>query len=106
MTAHSSKGLEFPVVFIAGVEDALFPYCKDGEEETEHMQEERRLLYVAMTRAKEQLYITYAKDRMLFGKTANVAPSRFLKVIPEELIQRKEIKRKSQKEQSPQNNLF
>ena len=106
MTAHSSKGLEFPVVFIAGVEDALFPYCKDGEENAKHVQEERRLLYVAMTRAKESLYITYAKDRMLFGKTADIAPSRFLKTIPEELIQRKEIKRKPKKEQSPQNNLF
>jgi len=106
MTAHSSKGLEFPVVFIAGVEDALFPYCKDGEEDAEHVQEERRLLYVAMTRAKERLYITYAKDRMLFGKTVDLAPSRFLKVIPEELIQRKEIKRKPRKERSPQNNLF
>ena len=106
MTAHSSKGLEFPVVFIAGVEDALFPYCKDGEESAEHRQEERRLLYVAMTRAKERLYITYAKNRMLFGKTADIAPSRFLKAIPEKLIQRKEIKRKPKKEQSPQNNLF
>ncbi len=106
MTAHSSKGLEFPVVFIAGVEDALFPYCKDGEENTEHVQEERRLLYVAMTRAKERLYITYAKDRMLFGKTANITPSRFLKAIPEELIQKKEIKRKPPKKRSPQNNLF
>lgn len=88
MTVHAAKGLEFPVVFIAGMEDGVFPneQCRGNEEE---MSEERRLAYVAITRAKERLYITYAKSRMVYGKTAYGILSPFIKnELPEHLIQR------------------
>lgn len=83
MTMHSAKGLEFPSVFVVGMEDGLFPgNCAMGE--PEEMEEERRLCYVAMTRAKEKLTLTNARQRMLFGRTTPCMPSRFLKEIPEE----------------------
>lgn len=88
MTMHSSKGLEFPNVFLVGFEDGLFPGMRtigDAEE----MEEERRLCYVAITRAKEDLTISYARQRMLYGRTNAAMPSRFLKELPENDIQRK-----------------
>ncbi len=88
MTVHSAKGLEFPVVFIAGMEEGIFPSGKDGESE-DALSEERRLAYVAITRAKERLYITSARERMLYGKTQPGILSRFVRCeIPEELIVR------------------
>ncbi|MDP3724977.1 MAG: ATP-dependent helicase [Nanoarchaeota archaeon] len=92
MTAHASKGLEFPVVFVAGVEEGLFPY-----ERSEDTEEERRLLYVAMTRAKERLYITHARRRMLFGKISERAPSPFLDAIPENIVPRQTLLPKKKK---------
>lgn len=88
MTMHSAKGLEFPNVFLVGFEDGLFPgmRCIGDMEE---MEEERRLCYVAITRAKETLTITHAKQRMLFGRTNAAPPSRFLSEIPENLLERK-----------------
>ena len=86
MTMHSAKGLEFPVVFVVGAEEGIFPGMRvigDNDE----MEEERRLCYVALTRAKERLYITHAKQRMLFGHTTNNKASRFLKEIPEEYLE-------------------
>ncbi len=86
MTVHAAKGLEFPVVFIAGMEDGIFPgeQSRGNEEE---MSEERRLAYVAITRAKEKLYITYASSRMLYGRTTYGILSCFVKnEIPSELI--------------------
>ena len=68
MTVHAAKGLEFPVVFLAGMEDGIFPSEQDKESDSE-MSEERRLAYVAITRAKELLYISYAKERMMYGRT-------------------------------------
>ena len=68
MTVHAAKGLEFPVVFLAGMEDGIFP-SEQNKLDTEQMSEERRLAYVALTRAKEKLYVTYAKNRMMYGKT-------------------------------------
>ena len=68
MTVHAAKGLEFPVVFLAGMEDGIFPSEQDRENDSE-MSEERRLAYVAITRAKEMLYISYAKERMMYGRT-------------------------------------
>ena len=68
MTVHAAKGLEFPVVFLAGMEDGIFPSEQDRETDGE-MSEERRLAYVAITRAKEMLYISYAKERMMYGRT-------------------------------------
>ena len=88
MTMHSAKGLEFPHVFLVGFEDGLFPGMRaigDGEE----MEEERRLCYVAITRAKKTLTISHARQRMLYGRTAAALPSRFLKEIPEDCVERR-----------------
>ena len=88
MTMHSAKGLEFPNVYLVGFEDGLFPGMR-AIGEREEMEEERRLCYVAITRAKENLTITYAKQRMLYGRTNASLPSRFLKEIPEETMVKK-----------------
>ena len=88
MTMHSSKGLEFPNVFLVGFEDGLFPGMRTIGDHDE-MEEERRLCYVAITRAKENLTISYARERMLYGRTNAALPSRFLKELPEEDIVRK-----------------
>ena len=87
MTMHSAKGLEFPVVFVVGAEEGIFPGTR-AIGETEEMEEERRLCYVAMTRAKEKLYLTCANQRMLFGRTSSNRPSRFVQEIPEEHLAR------------------
>ena len=87
MTMHSAKGLEFPVVFVVGVEEGIFPGIR-AIGEPEEMEEERRLCYVAMTRAKEKLYMTCASQRMLFGRTNANRPSRFLGEIPPEYLER------------------
>lgn len=86
MTLHSAKGLEFPVVFMVGMEEGIFPSYRSFSEESE-LEEERRLCYVGITRAREKLYMTNAYSRTLFGKTENYSTSRFLKEIPEELIE-------------------
>lgn len=81
MTIHSAKGLEFPVVFLAGLEEGLFPGNRSVETD-EDIEEERRLCYVAITRAKEQLYVTRASSRFRYGKICPALPSRFFKEIP------------------------
>ncbi len=88
MTMHSAKGLEFPHVFLVGLEDGLFPGMR-AVGDPEEMEEERRLCYVAITRAKEELTICYARQRMLYGRTSASLPSRFLKEIPEDIIEKK-----------------
>jgi len=88
MTMHSAKGLEFPHVFLVGFEDGLFPGMR-AIGDAEEMEEERRLCYVAITRAKQSLTISHARQRMLYGRTSAALPSRFLKEIPEENIIRK-----------------
>ena len=88
MTMHSAKGLEFPHVFLVGFEDGLFPGMR-AIGDTEEMEEERRLCYVAITRAKETLTISYARQRMIYGRTAASLPSRFLKEIPEDCMVKK-----------------
>ena len=88
MTMHSAKGLEFPHVFLVGFEDGLFPGMR-AIGDAEEMEEERRLCYVAITRAKQTLTITHAKQRMLYGRTSAALPSRFLREIPEECMIRK-----------------
>jgi len=87
MTMHSAKGLEFPVVFVVGAEEGVFPGSRVIGE-PEEMEEERRLCYVAMTRAKEKLYLTCANQRMLFGRTSANRPSRFTGEIPEKHLER------------------
>jgi len=88
MTMHSAKGLEFPNVFLVGFEDGLFPGMR-AIGDMEEMEEERRLCYVAITRAKKNLMISYAKQRMLYGRTNASLPSRFLREIPEDLTVKK-----------------
>ena len=88
MTMHSAKGLEFPEVFIVGMEEGLFPGARCIGE-PEEMEEERRLCYVALTRAKERLCLTCARQRMIFGHTSMNLPSRFTEEIPEEDIEKK-----------------
>ena len=88
ITMHSAKGLEFPNVFLVGFEDGLFPGMR-AIGDSEEMEEERRLCYVAITRAKENLNISYARQRMLYGRTNAAMASRFLREIPEDCIIRK-----------------
>lgn len=88
MTMHSAKGLEFPHVFLVGFEDGLFPGMR-AIGDREEMEEERRLCYVAITRAKETLTISYARQRMLYGRTSAALRSRFLNEIPDDLVEKK-----------------
>ncbi|MDP3513954.1 MAG: 3'-5' exonuclease [Sulfuritalea sp.] len=85
MTVHSAKGLEFNVVFISGLEDGLFPH-ENSMNEDKGLEEERRLMYVAVTRARQRLYLSFAQTRMLHGQTRYNLPSRFLDEVPEELV--------------------
>ena len=85
MTMHSAKGLEFPLVFIAGMEDGLFPHSR-SQLDPGGLEEERRLCYVAVTRSMKELYISYSNQRMLHGNMMSCQPSRFLYEIPNELI--------------------
>jgi len=87
MTLHSAKGLEFPVVFLAGLEEGLFPHARALEEDG-GLEEERRLCYVGMTRAKQRLYLSHARNRTIFGAAMPGVASRFLDEVPEELISR------------------
>ena len=87
MTLHSAKGLEFPVVFIVGMEDGIFPGSQSLYS-TEDMEEERRLAYVGITRAKQKLYLTNTRTRLMFGSTSHNPPSRFLSEIPDKLVEK------------------
>ena len=89
MTAHAAKGLEFPVVFVVGLEEGLFPHSRSLYD-TEQLEEERRLAYVAVTRAKQKLYLTFASRRLIFGQKNSSLPSRFLSEIPDHLLENKE----------------
>jgi len=85
MTLHSAKGLEFPLVFLAGVEEGLFPHQRSAEDPV-RLEEERRLCYVGITRAKQRLYLTHAENRRLYGSESYPRASRFVREIPNELI--------------------
>jgi DNA helicase-2/ATP-dependent DNA helicase PcrA len=86
MTLHAAKGLEFPIVFIVGMEEGLFPHSRSLMD-TNQLEEERRLAYVGITRAKEVIYLTYASSRLYFGERISNPPSRFIMDIPEDLIE-------------------
>ncbi len=90
MTLHSAKGLEFPIVFIPGLEEGIFP-GNQSLYSTEELEEERRLAYVGITRAKEKLYLINARQRMLYGTTGRNSPSRFIKEIPESVLDDRSI---------------
>ena len=89
MTFHAAKGLEFPAVFMAGMEEGLFPHSRTLLDDTE-IEEERRTCYVGITRAERRLYLTYARQRTIYGRTEMSRPSRFLSEIPEELVEHRE----------------
>lgn len=87
MTLHNAKGLEFPVVFVVGMEESIFPHARALNDVTDlEMEEERRLCYVAITRAKERLYLLRANSRLLYGSFSSNTPSRFISEIPEHLL--------------------
>jgi DNA helicase-2/ATP-dependent DNA helicase PcrA len=90
MTMHAAKGLEFPIVIVAGLEEGLFPHSRATMDE-EDVEEERRIFYVCITRAEERLILTAAARRRVFGEYQPTEPSRFLQEIPEALVQRMEI---------------
>lgn len=97
MTLHSAKGLEFPVVFMVGMEEGIFPHSRSIME-PEQMEEERRTCYVGITRAQRKLYMTYAGQRMLYGHTEAYEPSRFLEEIPSELKEELAFRRRPMEE--------
>ena len=83
MTIHSAKGLEFPMVFVTGMEEGIFPHTTFGDSDPAKLEEERRLAYVAITRARKKLYLTHAATRRTYGSVQTNPPSRFLQEIPE-----------------------
>ena len=111
LTLHAAKGLEFSVVFIAGCEEGLIPY-RHGKQSIENVDEERRLFYVGMTRAKQRLILLYAKSRFVFGERKSNRPSRFLNDIEQTLkdLQQAQIKEKKKEKEvekdETQLNLF
>lgn len=110
MTLHRSKGLEFPVVFLAGCEDGVLPYCtsQDPARHFTELEEERRLFYVGMTRAKSRLFLSYARKRFLFGRTYEARPSPFVLDIQEDLrvLQESQAPAKKKPAQDRQLTLF
>jgi DNA helicase II / ATP-dependent DNA helicase PcrA len=96
---HSAKGLEFPVVFIAGLEEDILPHKKSTNTD-EDLEEERRLFYVGITRAMKELYLTYTRQRIKYGKSQPASPSRFLDEIPEELLKRVDCSDKEDPEEN------
>lgn len=90
MSLHSAKGLEFPIVFIVGMEEGLLPHSRSMFD-PEQLEEERRLCYVGITRAKDKLYFTYTRERWMYGRSSKSTPSRFLTQIPSELTERKQF---------------
>ena len=99
MTFHSAKGLEFPIVFMAGMEEGIFPHARTLMDDNE-LEEERRACYVGITRAEEKLYLTYADERSLYGRETSNPPSRFLEEIPANLIENEETDDKSKETKS------
>lgn len=105
MTLHSAKGLEYPTVFIAGMEQGLFPLIRGGESDKDDLEEERRLLYVGITRAEEQLYLSYAQRRTKFGETQFAMPSSFLREIDLNTLNWPSLKRMTEKKEQSERQL-
>jgi superfamily I DNA/RNA helicase len=105
MTIHAAKGLEFSYVFVVGCEDGILPYTLFSKSDVDP-EEERRLLYVGMTRAKKMLFLTYAKKRMLYGRSLSLAMSPFLEPIQEELLMRGKSEQGKKREKDKQLTLF
>jgi DNA helicase-2/ATP-dependent DNA helicase PcrA len=101
MTLHAAKGLEFPVVFMVGMEEGLFPHSRSLMDKHE-LEEERRLCYVGMTRAKEKLFFTYARKRLFFGQKTSNTISRFLLELPEEVISQNLNYRETHERENPE----
>jgi DNA helicase-2/ATP-dependent DNA helicase PcrA len=104
MTVHNAKGLEFPVVFIAGMEEGLFPLSR-SHDSLEELEEERRLFYVGITRAQKKLYLTHAKSRRRAGDWVVSSPSAFLHPLPEHLVERRETERYTERVSSRRRRL-
>ena len=100
MTLHSAKGLEFPVVFLVGMEEGIFPHSRSLLESAE-LEEERRLCYVGITRAKQRLYVTHASQRVMYGNYTNSVPSRFLLEFPREVLTRIKEERATAERRTP-----
>jgi DNA helicase-2/ATP-dependent DNA helicase PcrA len=98
MTLHAAKGLEFPVVFLAGMDEGLFPHSRTLMDPAQ-IEEERRLCYVGITRAEQQLYVTNASTRTMYGRISSYLPSRFLDEIPEDLME--DFQRKTKMPERP-----
>lgn len=105
MTVHAAKGLEFPVVFMVGLESGIFPCTEFGEDQSDH-EEERRLFYVGMTRAKLKLYLSFARERFFFGENRKQPPSPFISEIPPEMIKSISDRKKPLKPKVKQRSLF
>ena len=108
MTLHSAKGLEFPLVFLGGMEEGLFPHRMSADEPG-RMEEERRLAYVGITRAMQELYLTYAESRRLHGQDSYNRPSRFLLEMPKELLSEVRMKasvNRSHNSVAPQHSMY
>jgi DNA helicase-2/ATP-dependent DNA helicase PcrA len=97
MTLHSAKGLEFPTVFIVGLEEGILPHSRSLLSHAE-MEEERRLMYVGLTRAKEKIYLLFTRQRTIFGSTQMNSPSRFLEDVPQNLVTKKEYRENQQRQ--------
>lgn len=104
MTLHSAKGLEFPVVFLVGLEQGLFPNYRSMDDPAS-LEEERRLCYVGITRAQEQLFLSHARERRLYGNREPAVRSQFLEELPEELVSSTLVKVKKSKDEASENNL-
>ena len=100
LTLHAAKGLEFTAVFLVGCEEGILPHLRDGEEE-EALAEERRLLYVGMTRARRILYLTRAEQRVLYGQFSQQRPSRFLAHIEDALVEARKMPAPAKRDKEP-----
>ena len=106
LTLHAAKGLEFPVIFMVGLEEGLLPFSFGKELSVNELAEERRVFYVGMTRAKELLYLTHAAKRLRHGKVKEAEPSRFINDIEEKWLERSRSGKQKKSKTVPQLEMF